>query len=76
MTNYFDKQEAKAAFLAMARSKPALQGIADGQLIDMLGSFFVFVAVGAVYNADRNLQKSYLATAINRTSVLAGYESL
>lgn len=71
MTNYFDKQEAKAAFLAMARSKPALQGIADGQLMDMLGTHLGLVAEAALYNADRNLQESYLATAINRTSVLA-----
>lgn len=69
--NFFDKDAAKESFLALARTKPALQGIADGQLMEMLATHLCLTSEAALFSADRNFQESYLASALNRTSILA-----
>lgn len=71
MTDYFDKDDAKKAFIRIAKSKPSLEGVADGQLIDMIGTHIGLAAEAAFYNAERLFQESYLSTALNRTSILA-----
>ncbi len=70
--NYYDKDAVKKRFWELIQSKPALQGLAGSQILGAVNTHQAMASEYALFEAERHFQESYLASAINRSSILAG----
>lgn len=64
--------EAVSRFQQILAGKPTWSKLQDSQIIEHLAIFTSWQYRAALWRNERNRQESYLSTAINRSSVLAG----
>ncbi|CCO46640.1 BplA [Vibrio nigripulchritudo SOn1] len=71
MSNLQNKSEARASFTDIIRKKPALEALADSQVMQGINTFQNLALEYAIHKLERSVQEGYLSTAYNRSSILA-----
>ncbi|MCC8380448.1 hypothetical protein [Xenorhabdus sp. PB30.3] len=71
MSNLENKTKAIASFTDIIRKKPALEALADSQVLQGINTFQNLALEYALHKLERANQEGYLSTAYNRSSILA-----
>ncbi|MEB5557054.1 lipopolysaccharide biosynthesis protein BplA [Vibrio cholerae] len=74
MDMYDDKYAARASFTDIVRKTPSISALADSQILQGINTFQGLTLEYALHSLERAKQDSFLSTALNRSSILAGAE--
>ncbi|EKQ3696064.1 lipopolysaccharide biosynthesis protein BplA [Vibrio vulnificus] len=74
MTNYANKIESRESFTDIVRKTPSIAPLADSQVLQGINTFQGLAIEYALHSVERAKQDSFISTALNRSSILAGAE--